>query len=142
MPDPDALAAAHAAAFSGPARWSAAAFAEAMRDPLCFFVPPPAGGADGFALGRTVADEAELLTLLVDPAWRSQGAGRRLLAQFEAEAQSRGAARAFLEVAADNTAALSLYHSAGWRETGRRPGYYEGVDALAMGKALVRPPTP
>jgi len=95
---------------------------------------------EGFALGRAVAGEAELITIAVTPDRRRAGAGRALLARFEAEAIQRGAETAFLEVADDNAAALGLYRAAGWRETGRRKGYYarEGgtVDALTLAKAL------
>ena len=51
-----------------------------------------------------------------------------------------GARNAFLEVAATNSTALSLYRSSGWVETGRRPAYYKAtpsrIDAILMAKAL------
>ena len=131
------LAAIHAAAFRGAARWSAAALARASADPLCFLLRAGRGGeAAGFALGRAVAGEAELLTLAVAPAHRRAGLGRDLLRRFEAQARGRGAAEAFLEVAADNRAAIALYEGAGWTPVGRRSGYYDGTDAIAFGKPL------
>ena len=136
MPTPTQLAALHATAFDGAARWSAGAFARALRDPACFFVPVR-GDAGGFALGRVVLDEAELMTLIVAAAKRRRGRGRALLDLFEREAGRRGAARAFLEVRADNAPAIALYEAAGWRAVGRRRGYYDGVDAVAMGKDLI-----
>lgn len=131
----DALAALHAAAFDGPARWSAAAFASALDDARCFLLTE-GGGWDGFGLGREVAGEAELMTLLVVPGRRRRGLGRGLLAAFEAAARERGAGHAFLEVSVRNEAARALYAAAGWRTLGRRVGYYEGVDALTYGKDL------
>lgn len=95
----------------------------------------------GFAIGRVAADEAELLTIAVAPEARRKGLGRRLLAAFEAEAARRGAAVAFLEVAETNAAARALYTGAGWRETGRRRGYYRvdeatRLDAIVMTREL------
>jgi ribosomal-protein-alanine N-acetyltransferase len=106
-----------------------------MSQPECFFLM--SGGAlDGFALGRVADDEAELLTLVVAQEARGRGLGRRLLQRFEAAARLRHATEAFLEVASDNTAAMHLYRSTGWRVVGTRPGYYGSSDALAMRKGL------
>ena len=115
------------------ARWSRGALATALADPACFAFTR---GAEALALGREIAGEAELLTLAVAPAGRRAGTGAALLAAFEAEARTRGARDAFLEVADDNAPARALYARAGWREVGRRPGYYAGVDALTLHKAL------
>ncbi|WGH80049.1 GNAT family N-acetyltransferase [Jannaschia ovalis] len=130
-----ALARLHARCFTGAARWSEAAFAEALADPRCFFCPE-GGDGTGFALGRVIAGEAELLTLAVAPERRRQGTGRALLQGFEAEAMRRAATDAFLEVAADNVAARGLYAAQGWIETGRRRGYFAGIDALTLHKVL------
>ena len=134
---PDALARLHAAAFDRGGAWSAEAFAASLADPAVFLC----GGAAGVALGRVAADEAELLTLAVHPEARRRGRGRRLLAAFERDAMARGAARAFLEVAADNLAARSLYAAAGYQEAGRRSGYYRDAedgreDAMVLAKPL------
>ena len=134
---PEALARLHAAAFDRGAAWSAEAFAASIADPAVFLC----GGEAGVALGRVAADEAELLTLAVHPEARRAGLGRRLLAAFERDAMVRGAARAFLEVAADNVAARALYAAAGYAEAGRRRGYYRDADggrrdALVLAKPL------
>lgn len=96
---------------------------------------------EGFLLGRVVADEAELLTLAVAPAARRRGVAGGLVEGFLAEARRRGAATAFLEVAADNDAARRLYQRAGFAPAGRRRGYYHGasggtVDALILSRTL------
>ena len=61
-------------------------------------------------------------------------------AAFEAGAAARGAIRAFLEVAAPNTAARALYASAGWQDAGLRKDYYRtpkgNLDAILMDKRL------
>lgn len=135
MTKADKLAALHATAFDGASRWSSAAFAAALGDPRCFFTFEGAA-PDAFALGRSVADEAELLTLVVARDRRRAGIGRRLVAAFEEGARRHGAVAAFLEVSAENAAARALYEAAGWRVAGQRSGYYDGVDALAMRKDL------
>lgn len=82
----------------------------------------------GFALGRVIADEAELLTIAVMPEARRQGVARELLTKFEHQAQAGGATQIFLEVAARNSGALALYHLHEYAQVGRRKGYYRGAD--------------
>lgn len=79
----------------------------------------------GMAICRVVADEAELLTVAVDPGHRRRGAARRLLDAVVAHARGGGARSLFLEVGADNPGARTLYDSLGFGIVGRRPGYYE-----------------
>lgn len=134
---PGEMAALHARAFTFPRSWDAAEIAAMLTTPGCFAVSAP----DGFAIGRVVADEAELLTIAVEPDAQQQGAGTKLLAAFLERAMALGATRAFLEVAATNTAALALYRKAGFTEAGRRPGYYRPtgrppIDALILEKSL------
>ncbi len=131
------MAALHAASFTAPRPWSAPEFADLLASPHVFACAESAG----FILGRVVVDEAEVLTLAVDPAARRQGLGRRLVAAFLDAARARQATRAFLEVAADNDAALALYLQAGFAICGRRTGYYAlksapAVDALVMERAV------
>ena len=135
---PEALADLHARAFSGQGRgWSAAEFRDLLDRRHVFVV----GDIQGFAIGQAVAGEAELLTLATAPEARREGRGRACLRAFEDAAVSRGAERLFLEVAADNGAALALYRSEGYTDLARRIGYYarpEGdrVDALVLEKRL------
>jgi ribosomal-protein-alanine N-acetyltransferase len=113
--------------------WSPEEMAEAMAAPGAV----AAIAQHGFALGRAVADEAELYAIAVHPAHRRAGEGARLLAQWERAAAACGATRLFLEVAMDNTAARALYTRGGWTETGRRRAYYgPGRDALLMTRTI------
>ncbi|WP_374392396.1 GNAT family N-acetyltransferase [Tabrizicola sp.] len=139
---PEALAALHARCFRSPPPWNAADFAGFLADPLAFLLVE---GDAGFLLGRAVAGEAELLTLAVAPEARRRGLARMLVARFLYQAQLRGADRAFLEVAADNAAAIALYESAGFAPAGRRRGYYRGpygqrTDALVLARDLAPAP--
>lgn len=118
---PADLAALHAACFTSPRPWLEAEFAGFLSNRLVFLLTEPGG----FLLGRVIADEAEILTLAVDPACRRKGIAARLVSAFLTESARRGAASAFLEVAEGNTAARALYASAGFTESGRRRGYYD-----------------
>ena len=116
------LAALHAGAFDAP--WDAWAFESLLNQAGVHLAEDP----DGFILMRTVADEAEILTLAVRPEARRRGLGAELVARGVAGAAARGATRVFLEVAEDNDAARALYARAGFTEAGRRPRYYARAD--------------
>jgi len=129
-----ALAHIHALAFPAGERWGADAFALQLGLPGAFGWIDPSGG---MVLARVAADEAEILTLAVIPARRRHGIGRALLRRAIAAAAQRGAASMFLEVAADNAAALGLYRGLGFRDVGRRARYYPGGgDALVLRAAI------
>ena len=135
---PEQMAALHACAFAGQGRaWSQNEFASLLESPHVFYV----GDIHAFALGRAIAGEAELLTLATHPQHRQQGLGYRALHAFEGTAQRRGANICFLEVAADNEAAIALYRRAAYEEIARRAAYYakptgEKLDAIIFQKTL------
>lgn len=134
---PDQLAALHIRCFpADPRPWSAPEFEQLLESPLNFLLVRP----QGFLLGRSVAGEAELLTLAVAPEARRRGLGSRLLEDFAATSRRRGAGDAFLEVAAGNAAAIALYAGRGWESAGLRRNYYApGLDAIVMRQALGPP---
>jgi ribosomal-protein-alanine N-acetyltransferase len=134
--DPGALAALHARCFATPPPWTAASFAELLADPQVWLLDDHQ--ARGFALMRVVADEAELLTLAVDPDCRRCGVASDLLGRFDRLALAEGAAFAFLEVAETNLAARALYAARGWELAGCRPGYYRGSDGASVGALVLR----
>lgn len=94
----------------------------------------------GTIIGSGIAGEAEIYALIVNPAFRKQGWGQRLLAVFTDICRDRAIEVIHLEVAVDNVAALALYRQGGFTESGRRPGYYHHagklVDALLMSRRL------
>jgi ribosomal-protein-alanine N-acetyltransferase len=83
--------------------------------------------ATGFSLSRTVADEAELLLIAVEPEHRRRGIGQMLLDHFLDGARNAGAARVHLEVR-DGNPAIAMYRRAGFNPAGRRRKYYRGKD--------------
>jgi len=135
------LADLHDRAFDQP--WSAEAFEALLKGPGAFAVLGEAGDpeeAKGFILCRAIAGEAEILTVAVDPAARRRGWGAALVEMAAGIAREATAFEMFLEVAADNVAAIGLYEAAGFGRVGLRKGYYphpDGAkDAVVMRRVL------
>ena len=129
-----AMALLHSHGFPDRERWGADAIGLQLALPGAFGWIAPAGG---MILARVAADEAEVLTLAVDPEVRRQGLGRRLLEQAMLTARQRGASTLFLEVASRNDPARALYAAAGFIAVGCRRGYYPGGDdALVLRRPL------
>ena len=131
------MAAAHAAAFD--TAWTADDIAELLAGPGGFgFVVEAADVIAGFILCRALADGAEVLTLAVRPSHRRTGVAKALLRTAAHAALQGGAGALFLEVAADNGPAIALYLGDGFREVGRRAGYYARGDAQAADALVMR----
>ena len=78
----------------------------------------------GFLLARAVCDEAEIISLAVDSAFRRRGCGSHLLAALEVELLSGYCNRIFLEVDETNVDAVKLYGRHGFVKVGLRHAYY------------------
>ena len=86
---------------------------------------------------NTVAGEAELLRIAVDPSHRWQGLGRALLGACEAELGRMGITTLLLEVRVSNAPARALYEADRWKQDGLRKAYYKnGEDAALYRKPL------
>ena len=81
--------------------------------------------AKGFIIVRTVADEAELLTVSVDKKFRKLGIARALVEHAIRNLQADRIASFYLEVSEHNTNALNLYRSLNFKQIGEREGYYK-----------------
>jgi ribosomal-protein-alanine N-acetyltransferase len=91
----------------------------------------------GFIMSRMAADEAEILSVAIAPARRGRGLSRPLLDFHLRCLAGRGAKTVFLEVDEQNEPARRLYARAGFREVGRRQGYYQsGATALVLRRDL------
>ena len=88
----------------------------------------------GYLCLWAVADEVHVTNLAVHPEWRGAGIGRLLVGTLLLHHRGRGARRAFLEVRPGNAEARRLYAGLGFKEVGRRRGYYvdTGEDALLL----------
>ena len=91
---------------------------------------------NGFIVWRTVADEAEIITIGVHPDARGAGIAMAMLALMESEVKKAGAKKIFLDVSAENAPAIALYKKCGFIQNGRRQKYYDGVDAILMVKEV------
>jgi ribosomal-protein-alanine N-acetyltransferase len=95
----------------------------------------------GFILSRLVEGEAEILSVAVVSARRSRGLARRLVDLHLRRLAGLGIRTVFLEVGEDNAPARRLYRRTGFREVGRREGYYQdrpgpGTAALVLRRDL------
>ncbi|MEL7164537.1 MAG: GNAT family N-acetyltransferase [Pseudomonadota bacterium] len=128
---PESLAALHARAMRIERAWTATSFRGLLATPHTHLTALQ----DGFALWRAIANEAELLTIAVDPAAQRQGRGTRLMHIWQ-DAAARVAHQAFLEVAVDNAPARALYAKCGFACIATRKNYYARgsgrVDALIL----------
>ena len=115
------------------ARWSVGLGSASQNGVFCR-VAERNGQIFGLIVFRSMADEAEILSLVVDASQRRQGIGWRLIRKAMADCETAGVRRIFLEVRESNDGARRLYARAGFREGGRRREYYREPteDALVL----------
>jgi len=96
----------------------------------------------GFVMSRVAAGEAEILSIAVTASRKGRGLAGRLLRHHLGRLAAIAVRTVFLEVDEDNAPALRLYRRAGFREVGRRAGYYptqgsKPSNALVLRRDLV-----
>ena len=136
--DAAALARLHAELFE-PA-WDTGSFKQILTHPGCaalFARSSRTGKIVGFVIGRSAADEMEILSLGVARERQRQGIGRRLLEALIGVASRSEVRRLYLEAAAGNSAAIALYSRLGFEQCGRRRGYYARAGAPAEDAILL-----
>ena len=82
------------------------------------------GEKAGYGEIRTVAGEAQIYNIAIAPEFRRAGIGEALLRHMIDKAEETGCDLVTLEVRDGNEAAMALYTKLGFREVGRRKGYY------------------
>lgn len=90
------------------------------------------GRVAAFAVGRVIADEAEVMKIATREKYRRQGIAREMMSELLEKMRGRDAVTCYLEVASHNTAAIALYESFGFEKVSVRELYYGDDDALAM----------
>lgn len=78
----------------------------------------------GFILYQNAADNADIVTICVDPEVHSKGYGSFLLCQSLKELQQKDIDLVTLEVEEENKAAQKLYENAGFKKISERKNYY------------------
>lgn len=120
--------------------WSERALQDELADTngFHFGARAPAGGTlCAFILCRLQLDELNIHRLCTHPAQRRKGHAAALLRHACAAARAHGAAQAFLEVKASNSAAVRLYAREGFAvDYGRKAYYADDGDALVMSRPL------
>ena len=115
--------------------WSESALRGELKNRLAHYLVMCDGEAVvGYAGMWTLFDEAHITNVAVQPEYRGNGLGRRLMRRMMGQALRLGAARMTLEVREGNAVAQSLYYSLGFQTAGRRKRYYSdtGEDALIL----------
>lgn len=135
--DAAAIAALHAASFRR--GWSEDEVERLLVDRAVLAHKATTGARlDGFILSRIVAGEAEILSVAVAARRQGRGLARRLLALHLARLAGLGVQTVFLEVDERNAPARRLYERAGYREVGRRQGYYPGAGGESSTALVLR----
>jgi len=135
------IAALHGICFDGTvdAAWDDKAVTELLAMPGAFaFVASQRGQPIGFVLARQAADEGEIINIGIVPDARRQGIAGLLLDAVIEKVACDGGQQIFLEVAADNAAALAVYSGRNFQICGRRAGYYRRPDGVVDARILVR----
>lgn len=96
----------------------------------------------GFAMFRCVLDEAELITLAVDPEHQGKSIASKLMKWSDAQLTQQGVGSVFLEVRTDNRPAVRLYENIGFQSRSVRKDYYKmedgsRVDGIIYSKVLI-----
>ena len=121
--------------FSQP--WSEKSVAGELENPLSLWLVAMDGDRlAGYVGSQTAMDETDMMNLAVVPQFRRQGVGEALVNALTASLKEMGSRCLTLEVRDSNEAARALYGKLGFREIGRRRGYYRDPreDALILRK--------
>jgi ribosomal-protein-alanine N-acetyltransferase len=91
-------------------------------------------GICAYIIARQIPPEGEIYRIAVKKEKRRHGVAYRLLSYAIKCERARGLEVLFLEVRESNTPARNFYKSFGFREIGRRKGYYKlpSEDAIIM----------
>lgn len=117
--------------------WSEKAIASELQNPLSLWLVAVVDGQfAGYIGSQSVIDEADVMNVAVDEAFRRMGIASALVCALVTELSMRGVHSLTLEVRASNDAAKSLYGKLGFVQVGRRPNYYSAPkeDALILRK--------
>jgi len=121
--------------------WSAESFKSFLENKVhravVASVSGPVNEPVGFVLIRSIAGEAEILSIAVAPQHRETGIASGLLYKISALMKEEKVKKIFLEVGQQNGAALRLYERAGFKPVGGRKAYYRSASDEPPGDAII-----
>jgi ribosomal-protein-alanine N-acetyltransferase len=124
---------------SMPSPWAKELFEEELkREAAHYFVVEENGRVVGYMGYWKAPEEAHIINLAVDPAFRQKGVGSEMMERCLRFAYNQGARLATLEVRESNLAAQALYEKMDFRTVAIRKNYYSDnqENAVVMLKTL------
>lgn len=121
-----------------PTPWSERSFRdEIVKNPIAIYMVVEdleTGEIVGYAGIWKILDEGHITNVAIHPEYRSRGLGKKLMEKLLLCVEEKAVYRETLEVRISNEPAIRMYYDLGFREAGRRKGYYEdnGEDAIIM----------
>ncbi len=91
----------------------------------------------GFGLWRATAEEAELLTIGIEANYRRRRLASDLLQYITTKLQKQNVNKLFIEVSANNNAAISLYKKHNFKQISMRKNYYRSENRNNPPNALI-----
>lgn len=120
--------------------WSEGIFRDCLRVGYSCWHISLSGQIIGYGIMSVAAGESHILNICVDPSKQNYGFGRTLLSHLIMVSKQERVINILLEVRPTNLNAVHLYESLGFKQIGRRPGYYRAgqcrEDALVFSKEL------
>lgn len=109
--------------------WSYDMINNELQNPLAhYYVVTQNGSTVAYVGYYKILDEAHITNVAVTPLYQGRHIASDLIKYVLDEMRRQNIARVTLEVNANNDKAKKLYEKYGFRLSGRRPKYYEGVD--------------
>lgn len=109
--------------------WTEGMFLSELKNPgSTYYIAEIEGKVVAFCGFLRILDDADILNVAVSRNFRRRKIASALIKKITDEAAAVGIKNLFLEVNHNNAAAISLYESFGFQQTGRRKKYYENTD--------------
>jgi ribosomal-protein-alanine acetyltransferase len=108
----------------GAAHWTAEQYYKLMGSGVILVAEEAAGELCGFVCAKSVAGEWEIENVVVAAEFLRRGIANELVRGLIQRATGEAASALLLEVRESNLPARRLYEKHGFREVGRRRGYY------------------
>ena len=124
-----------------PDAWSAAALEESlMQKQTMMLTAFDDKKLIGYLILYYVLEEGEIARVAVEPEYRRQGVGARMLLEMENLCEDKGINKLLLDVRESNQTAYSFYDDYGFVQDGIRKNYYTNPteDAILMSREIGR----